>query len=136
MQADDEACAVPLAEWNTVRLGDLISLRGGLSYKGEFISAVGNSLVTMGCVSATERFKKSGLKRYIGGFSDAHILGVGDIVIATRDVTQNRELIGCPALIPLGLPGNFVIAATNLYKVRNCSDVPNDFLYWVMKTPA
>ena len=90
----------------------------------------------MGCVSASERFKKSGLKRYIGDFTERHRLRVGDMVIATRDVTQNRELLGSPALIPEGLPGEAVIAATNLYMVTNHSESPIEFLYWLMKTPA
>ena len=122
--------------WKVVRLGDMISLRGGLSYKGEFLSDSGNSLVTMGCVSASERFKKSGLKRYSGDFTERHRLRVGDMVIATRDVTQNRELLGSPALVPEGLPGEAVIAATNLYMVANHSESPTEFLYWLMKTPA
>ena len=121
--------------WEVVRLGDLIDLRGGLSYKSEFISDVGNSLVTMGCVSVAQPFKLTGLKRYTGVFGDQHRLGIDDIVIATRDVTQNRELIGAPALIPSGLPGEASIVATNLYKVINHSEVSNRFLYWVMKAP-
>ncbi|MBF7731395.1 restriction endonuclease subunit S [Pseudomonas sp. N040] len=124
------------SDWKNVRLGDLISLRGGLSYKGELISDDGNSLVTMGCVSPDEPFKRAGLKRYTGSFGAQHSLGVGDLVIATRDVTQNRVVIGCPAIIPSGLPGNAVIAATNLYKVINTSSVDNRFLYWVMKSPS
>lgn len=58
------------------------------------------------------------------------------MVIATRDVTQNRELLGSPALVPEGLPGEAVIAATNLYMVANHSESPTEFLYWLMKTPA
>ena len=100
-ESDQQFAAFPEG-WKTARLGDMISLHGGLSYKGEFLSDTGNSLVTMGCVSASERFKKSGLKRYIGDFTERHRLRVGDMVIATRDVTQNRELLGSPALIPEG----------------------------------
>jgi len=122
--------------WKTARLGDMISLRGGLSYKGEFLSDSGNSLVTMGCVSASERFKMSGLKRYSGDFTERHRLRVGDMVIATRDVTQNRELLGSPALVPKGLPGEAIIVATNLYLVANHSKSPTEFIYWLMKTPA
>jgi type I restriction enzyme S subunit len=134
-ESDQQLAELPEG-WKAARLGDMISLRGGLSYKGEFLSESGNSLVTMGCVSASERFKKSGLKRYSGDFTERHRLRVGDMVIATRDVTQNRELLGSPALVPEGLPGEVAIAATNLYMVTNHSDTPIEFLYWLMKTPA
>ncbi len=93
-------------------------------------------MVTMGCITPSAPFKWSGLKRYQGTFGTQHVLSVGDLVIATRDVTQNRELIGCPALVPSGLPGDAIIAATNLYKVINHSDTENEFLYWVMKSPS
>ena len=134
-ESDQQFAAFPEG-WKTARLGDMISLHGGLSYKGELLSDTGNSLVTMGCISASEKFKKSGLKRYIGDFTERHRLRVGDMVIATRDVTQNRELLGSPALIPEGLPGEAIIAATNLYMVTNHSDSPIEFLYWLMRTPA
>jgi type I restriction enzyme S subunit len=122
--------------WRVARFGDMISIRGGLSYKGEMISVAGNALVTMGCVSSSRRFNVAGLKRYSGEYAEAHTLRVGDMVIATRDVTQNRELLGSPAVIPKGLPGGAVIAATNLYKLSNRSDSPSEFLYWVMRAPA
>ena len=121
--------------WSETRLGDIISLRGGLSYKGELISDTGNSLVTMGCVSSSDRFNFAGLRRYRGEYRDVHVLRPGDMVIATRDVTQNRKLLGSPAIVPEGLPGEVAIAATNLYKVTNSSKTPTDFLYWLMKTP-
>jgi len=122
--------------WKEVRFGDLISLRGGLSYKASAISASGNPLVTMGCVSSSERFRLAGLKRYDGEYSAAHVLSPGDIVIATRDVTQKRELLGSPAIIPEFLGSGEIIAATNLYKVTNRSSSSNEFLYWMMRGPA
>jgi type I restriction enzyme S subunit len=113
----------------------MVSLRGGLSYKAEFIAESGNPLVTMGCVSSAEQFNIKGLQRYRGPFTEVHTLKPGDIVIATRDVTQNRRLLGSPALVPQSLPGGVAIAATNLYKLTNLSDSPNEFLYWMMRAP-
>jgi type I restriction enzyme S subunit len=73
-------------EWRQTRLGDLVTLRGGLAYDGRLISDCGDALVTMGCVARGERFNAAGLRRYAGNASDLHRLGAGDLVIATRDV--------------------------------------------------
>jgi type I restriction enzyme S subunit len=66
----------------------------------------------------------------------SHQLAAGDIVIATRDVTQNRVLLGSPAVIPDSVAAATAIAATNLYKVSNNSSCANAFLYWVMRSPT
>ena len=122
--------------WSLTRLGDLVSLRGGLSYKARYITASGPALVTMGCVSASEKFNVAGLKHYTGPYGKVHTLNVGDIVIATRDVTQNRVILGSPALVPSSISDDVIIAATNLYMISNRSKTSNDFIYWVLRSPA
>jgi len=96
----------------------------------------GRPLVTMGCVSGTQRFNIDGLKFYTGEFAEQYILRSDDLVIATRDVTQNRVLLGSPAMIPRRLGKETAIVATNLYKVINDSDLPNHFLYFLMRSDA
>lgn len=124
------------SEWKEVRLGDLISLRGGLAYKGEHISLSGTPMVTMGCVDPGSRFKREGLKYYRGSFGASHTAKSGDIVIATRDVTQKRETIGCPCLIPDDLGSEEAVVATNTYLVSNHSNIDNSFLYLLLKSPS
>ena len=132
---DSELGEIP-AGWPISSLGELVKLRGGLSYKAEFMSNNGRPLVTMGCVSGTQRFNIDGLKFYKGEFAEQHILRSDDLVIATRDVTQNRVLLGSPAMIPRRLGKETAIVATNLYKVINDSDLPNHFLYFLMRSEA
>lgn len=124
------------SEWKEVRLGDLISLRGGLAYKGEHISQSGTPMVTMGCVDPGSRFKREGLKYYRGSFGASHTAKSGEIVIATRDVTQKRETIGCPCLIPDDLGSEEAVVATNTYLVTNNSNIDNSFLYLLLKSPS
>jgi type I restriction enzyme S subunit len=123
-------------EWTRTRLGDHIALKGGLSYKGEFVDKGDALLIGMGCVSHTERFLRKGGRRYGGDFSDAHLVRPGDLVIATRQQSDNLPILGFPAMIPEELRGRDVIAATNLYKVTNHSEISNRFLYWLMRAPA
>ncbi|MBK1791354.1 restriction endonuclease subunit S [Persicirhabdus sediminis] len=119
--------------WETVRLGDLIEIRGGFSYKGSFIGKGDSKLVGMGCVSFSERFLDNGCRNYGGEFPETHRLKPGDIVIATRQQSDNLPILGFPAIIPEYLEGRDVIVATNLYKLTNHSDIPNRFLYWLLR---
>ena len=121
--------------WKIGKLGEFINLRGGLSYDGNLISDKGIPMLTMGFVSGVKRFEWSGLRFYKGSYKDQNKVKVGDLVIATRDVTQDRVLIGSPALIPELLTGQDIIAATNLYIVENINYLSNKFIYWLLKTP-
>jgi type I restriction enzyme S subunit len=123
-------------DWVVTRLGDHISLRGGLSYKGKFVDKGDALLIGMGCVSHSERFLPKGGRRYGGDFTEAHLVRPGDLVIATRQQSDNLPILGFPAMIPEDLSGRDVIAATNLYKVTNQSNISNSFLYWLMRGPA
>ena len=121
------------SNWTLTRLGDKISLRGGLSYRGDLIGKGSNHLVGMGCVSFTERFLLKGLKKYAGDFSGSHLIKSGELVIATRQQSDNLPILGFPAMIPEELKNHTVIVATNLYKVTNNSDISNRFLYWLLR---
>jgi len=121
------------SEWPLVRLGDLISLKGGFAYKGEFLGLSGAVLLGMGVVSHSERFLKDGIRRYSGELPSAHRVSAGDMVIATRQQSDNLPILGCPALVPKDLPSDDIVVGTNLYKVTNTSDLENQFLYWLLR---
>ena len=123
-------------EWKQTRLGDHIALKGGLSYKGEFIDKGDALLIGMGCVSHNERFLRKGGRRYGGDFCETHLVRPVDLVIATRQQSDNMPILGFPAMIPEDFRGRDVIAATNLYKVTNRSEISNRFLYWLMRGTA
>lgn len=120
-------------EWPLVRLGDLISLKGGFAYKGEFLGLNGAVLLGMGVVSHSERFLKDGIRRYRGELPSTHRVSAGDMVIATRQQSDNLPILGCPALVPKDLPSDDIVVGTNLYKVTNTSDLENQFLYWLLR---
>jgi type I restriction enzyme S subunit len=55
------------------------------------------------------------------------------MVIATRQQSDNLPILGCPAIVPTGLPSDKVVVGTNLYKVTNTSKVETQFLYWLLR---
>jgi type I restriction enzyme, S subunit len=121
------------SEWIQRCLGDLIDIRGGLAYKSEDIDRGDARLLGMGCVSFDKRFLDSGCRRYSGEYKSQHLSFPGDLVIATRQQSENMPILGFPAMIPESLRSEKVIVGTNLYKVENHSEYPNSYLYWLMR---
>lgn len=124
-----------MSEWKEYKLGDLISIKGGFSYKGEYIGTGDKFLLGMGCVSYSKTFLQSGARPYSGDCSDRFYAKPFDIVLATRQQSDNLPILGLPAIIPQSFWGEKVIVGTNLYKVDNYSEVNNKYLYWLMRSP-
>lgn len=121
-------------EWKRVRLGDYISIKSGLAYKGSKIGKGNSILLGMGCVSFKDKFVESGARSYEEDDRDERFLvKPGDIVLATRQQSNNLPILAMPAIVPNSFEGKRVIFGTNLYKVENHSDISSKFLFWLMK---
>jgi type I restriction enzyme, S subunit len=87
--------------WEVCRLGDLSDIEKGLSYKGEGLADDGGlPMVNLGCFAGAGVFKAENIKRYRGDYKDRHLVRPGDLVVANTDMTQNRVILGSPALLP------------------------------------
>jgi type I restriction enzyme S subunit len=121
-------------DWKKFYLQDLIEIKGGFSYKGEFIGKGDSLLLGMGCVSYSERFVSSGARLYSGECSLSHYVEPGEIVLATRQQSDNLPILGQPAIVPKYLFGNKIIVGTNLYRVINKSNLSNSLLFQLLKS--
>lgn len=126
-----------MEEWKEYRLGDVISIAGGFAYKGNLIGKGQNYLLGMGCVSYNENFLDKGARQYEGDCPERYLAKPGDIVLATRQQSDNLPILGMPAIIPSKYEGCKMIVGANLYKVelKNTS-FDNRYIYWLLKTPA
>ena len=124
-----------MEEWKEYRLGDIIAIKSGFAYKGDMIGYGENILLGMGCVSFKERFLLSGARAYAGDCADRYCANSGDIVLATRQQSDNLPILGMPAIIPNELSEKRIIIGANLYRVDNESDFSNEYIYWLLKTP-
>ena len=122
-----------MSEWKKVRLGDVVSIKSGLSYKSEFIGKGDNLLLGMGCVSYKEQFLDSGVRPYSQDCDLKYMAAPGDLVLATRQQSDNLPILAMPAIIPEKYRGRKIIIGTNLYRVENQSDIDNRFLFFVLK---
>ena len=123
-----------MSEWKLVKLGDYISIKSGLSYQGSKIGKGNSYLLGMGCVSFKDKFVDSGARLYDDrGVDGSYYVLPGDIVLATRQQSDNLPILAMPAIIPKTFNGERVIFGTNLYKVDNNSEISNRFLFWLLK---
>ena len=125
-----------MSEWKEVRLGDIVTVKSGYAYKGKYISNKGkNILLGMGCVSYNDKFLYSGARTYDEDCDKRYCAKAGDIVLATRQQSDSLPILAMPAIIPNSLFDKKIIVGTNLYLIKNDSDIDNHFLFWLLKTP-
>ncbi len=87
--------------WSMKDLGEIADFDKGLSYKGEGLAEEGGMpMVNLGCFTGRGLFNADRVKRYTGEYRERHLVHAGDLVIANTDMTQNRIIIGSPALVP------------------------------------
>jgi type I restriction enzyme S subunit len=96
---DSELGKIPKG-WGAHPLGDLLSLDKGLSYKGQFLTEHGVPMVNLGCFLGRGRFAEKAIKKYSGEYKSRHVVNPRDLVLANTDITQKREVIGSPAIVP------------------------------------
>ena len=130
---DSEIGEIPKG-WSATPLSDAINLDSGFAYKGKSKGRGDKFLVTMGCVSQSNRFNVKGLHRYEGEFKDRNIVKAGDICVSSHDVTQAREHLGAPFIVPESIGNTITAAATNTFVVRPAGRLSTEFLYQLFQT--
>jgi type I restriction enzyme S subunit len=121
-------------EKNTCRLGDLIKIKGGFSYNSQGLEMGNSYLLGMGCVSFDNRFVEDGIRLYLDNVPEQHIVKPKDIIIATRQQSENLPILGCPAMIPPYLENRKLVIASNLYRVENKSELSNEIIYQILRS--
>lgn len=101
-----------------VRVGDVATIDKGLSYKGSGLAdgpSAGLPMVNLANFNTHGWLKVSGLKHYSADFKPRHVVRPGDLLVANTDLTQQRAILGRPALVP---PGTDMLFTHHLYAVR------------------
>ena len=92
-----------MAQWRQRRLGDVLEIKHGFAFKGEFFSNTGEFvLLTPGNFREEGglRLKGEKEKHYTGKFPEEFLLRQGDLLVAMTDLTQNAPILGSTAFIP------------------------------------
>ena len=119
-------------DWKEDTLGNFLSIDRGLSYKGQFLSDNGVPMINLGNVMPNGVFRIEKNKYYSGDFKEKVTTKVGDIVLANTDMTQNREVIGTPVIVPPIYDGK-IIFSHHIYCLRDLK-LPKMFIFYTLLT--
>lgn len=126
-----------MSKWQEKRLGDIISIKHGFAFKGEYISdeANGKVLVTPGNFNIGGGFKKTDKKFYYGEIPQDFILKPKDLIITMTDLSKNADTIGYSALIPNDNNIYLHNQRIGLVSVLD-SNIDKHFIYWLLRTSS
>lgn len=88
--------------WPVVSLGDLIEIKHGFAFKGEYFSdePTNDVLVTPGNFAIGGGFQLNKLKFYDGPVPDDYVLQTGDVVVTMTDLSKQADTLGYSAIVP------------------------------------
>ncbi len=124
-----------MSEWEKKRLGDLINIKHGYAFKGEFFSEEGPGplLLTPGNFAIGGGFKESKPKYYLGSFLDEFKLKPGDLVITMTDLSKSGDTLGYPAIIP-SRPEYLHNQRIGFISVKSSREIDKLFLFYALRT--
>lgn len=124
-----------MSEWSLRKLGDLIDIKHGWAFKGEYFSDKPTDyiLLTPGNFYIGGGFKGDKLKYYTGEVPEEYILKQDELLITMTDLSKEGDTLGYPAKIPKSKKTFLHNQRLGLVKLIS-NDANLDFLYWLMRT--
>lgn len=125
-----------MSNWKTYKLGDLIDVKHGFAFKGEFFSdePTEDILLTPGNFKIGGGFKTDKFKYYKGDYPKSYVLKEGDILITMTDLSKAGDTLGYSAKIPKHNEVNYLHNQRLGLVQFKSDDIDPDFLYWVLRT--
>jgi type I restriction enzyme S subunit len=90
--------------WEIKALNDLISIKHGYAFKGEYFSPIPTNdiLLTPGNFCIGGGFKADKFKYYSGEIPDDYVLEEWDLIVTMTDLSKEADTLGFPAFVPNG----------------------------------
>src|SRR5262245_18036455 len=121
-----------VSKW--LRLGDLISIQRGTTYKSALLDQPGPALLGLASIERNGGFRKRSLRTYGGDSPPQLLVRPGEIYASLKDVTQSADLLGSVARLPTDVPIGRLTQDTVRLDVVS-SEIDADYLYWCLRTP-
>ncbi len=123
-------------KWKEYSLDELIHIKHGYAFKGEFFSEepTDDILLTPGNFAIGGGFKAQKLKYYNGDFPVDYILDENDVIVTMTDLSKEADTLGFSAKVPVWYGKRFLHnQRIGLVKLKT-NDFDQDYLYWLMRT--
>ncbi len=125
-------------EWIASSLGQLIDIRHGYAFKGEFFhdEPIGDILLTPGNFQIGGGFKDDKVKYYDGPVPDEFVLQEGDLLLTMTDLSKASDTLGYPAVVPRRTNARRYLHNQRLGKVEilNPSLLDIRFVHYLLRT--
>jgi len=123
-------------QWRKVMLGNLVEIKHGYAFKGEFIhdKPTGDILLTPGNFNIGGGFNGNKFKYYNGSIPNDYILRENDLIVTMTDLSKESDTLGLPAFIPSSKTGRSFLHNQRLGKiiVRDKQAIVDRYLYYLM----
>ena len=123
-------------KWCDTSLGDLIEIKHGFAFKGNFINdePCEDVLLTPGNFSIGGGFRGDKLKYYHGSVPDEFVLREGDLLVTMTDLSKQSDTLGFPAFVPSCRSGTRYLHNQRLGKVliRKPTELCVRYIFYVM----
>ena len=121
--------------WKKKKLSDLISIKHGFAFKGEFFKdeETEDVLVTPGNFKIGGGFNYSKFKYYEGQIPKDYLLSRDDLIVTMTDLSKEGDTLGYPALVP-DISGKRLLHNQRIGKILfNDEASIKHYLFWVMR---
>ena len=126
----------PLGQWREVTLGDLIDIRHGFAFKGQFIhdEPQGDVLLTPRNFAIGGGFKGDKFKYYDGPVDEEYVLQEGDLLVTMTDLSKQSDTLGYPAVVPACTGERRYLHNQRLGKVlpKDTGELHTRYIYYLM----
>lgn len=122
--------------WHETTFGELIEIKHGFAFKGEFFGEAGEHIVlTPGNFHEHGGMKLKGAKEkfYTDVPPDEYVLNRGDLIVAMTDLVQNAPILGSTAFVPES--GKFLHnQRLGKITVKRADLVSPEFTFWLFNS--
>ncbi|MFC4654008.1 restriction endonuclease subunit S [Rheinheimera marina] len=123
--------------WPLVKLSDLITVKHGFAFKGEFFSDEPTELqlTTPGNFAIGGGFQLGKGKFYSGEYPKEYVLKNGDLIVTMTDLSKAADTLGYAAMVP-ETEGTIWLhnQRVGLVQIKKDAPVELDFLHYLMRT--
>lgn len=123
------------SDWKEYKLKDLITIKHGYAFKGNYISAKDNGvvLVTPGNFAISGGFQETKCKFYTSDYPKDYILKENDLIVTMTDLSKEGDTLGYSAKIPKSRRTYLHNQRIGLVESKS-PEIDKEFLYWYMRT--
>jgi len=126
------------SEWSQVKLGNLVNIKHGFAFKGEFFSDTQTSfqLTTPGNFAIGGGFQAGKGKFYSGPVPEDYVLKTGDLLVTMTDLSKAADTLGYAAVVPNSLGTTWLHnQRVGLISIKPDASINQGFVHYLMRSP-